>query len=119
MFGFQVSQPPEADKHLADKGTVSVGSLEFDVWHTPGHAPGHVCFVDTRNHKVFGGDLLFQGSVGRTDLPGCDPSLMGPSLTRLFTLEDATTVFAGHMEPTTIGVERATNPFLDVFGVQR
>ncbi len=119
MFGFRVTQPPEADKHLADKGTVTVGALEFKVWHTPGHAPGHVCFVDDRNHKVFGGDLLFKGSVGRTDLPGCDPSLMGSSLSKLFTLDDSTTVYAGHMEPTTIGAERRSNPFLDVFGVVR
>jgi glyoxylase-like metal-dependent hydrolase (beta-lactamase superfamily II) len=119
MYGFEVTQPPEADYHLANGGTVDVGSLRFSVWHTPGHAPGHVCFVSVENNVVFGGDLLFKGSVGRTDLPGCDPSKMGPSLSRLFTLADDTIVYAGHMEPTTIGYERVTNPFLDAFDVVR
>lgn len=119
MYGFQVAQPPEADHHLANGVPVSVGRITFDVWHTPGHAPGHVCFVSRDNYMVFGGDLLFRGSVGRTDLPGCDPSQMGPSLSKLFTLHDDTTVYAGHMEPTTIGAERVSNPFLDAFDVVR
>lgn len=119
MFGMNIPELPSIDIDIVDGETLHVGKLAFEAWHTPGHCPGHICFVDKANGVVFGGDLLFQGSVGRTDLPGAEPDKMGPSLSRLFTLDDDTNVFAGHMGPTTIGRERTTNPFLDHFGVQR
>ena len=78
--------------------------------HTPGHAPGHVVF--RRENVVFGGDLLFAGSIGRTDLPMCDADKIEESLARLCTLDDATVVLPGHGPRTTIGRERATNVFL-------
>jgi glyoxylase-like metal-dependent hydrolase (beta-lactamase superfamily II) len=119
MFGIAIDPLPPVDTWLDDGDTVTVGERRFEVLHTPGHCPGHVCYVDHDARVVIGGDLLFKGSVGRTDLPGSDPALMGPSLSRLFALEDDYRVFPGHMEPTTIGAERVTNPFLDYFGVKR
>jgi len=119
LFGFRITQPPQVDRSLADGEVVAVGQLRFEVWHTPGHCPGHVCFVERSHGVVFGGDLLFRGSVGRTDFPECEPHKMGPSLSRLMTLDDSFEVYAGHMEPTTIGHERRTNPFFDHFGVVR
>lgn len=88
------------------------GELRFNVLHTPGHAPGHVCFLESKRNILFAGDLLFQGSIGRTDLPFCDEEDMKKSLSRMLELDDETVVFPGHMSQTTIGSERATNPFL-------
>lgn len=119
MFGIEMPELPPVDHDIADGDVIAVGNLRFTAWHTPGHCPGHICFVDAANGVVFGGDLMFRSSVGRTDLPGAEPHKMGPSLSRLFTLADETHVFAGHMGPTTIGLERKTNPFLDHFGVTR
>ena len=78
--------------------------------HTPGHAPGHVVF--RHGDTMFGGDLLFAGSIGRTDLPLADPAQMEESLARICELDDATVVHPGHGPSTTIGRERATNGFL-------
>ena len=79
---------------------------------TPGHAPGHVCFYLAAHAALFGGDLIFQGSIGRTDFPGCDADDMRASLRRASELPPDTVVFPGHMGPTTIGAEVASNPFL-------
>jgi glyoxylase-like metal-dependent hydrolase (beta-lactamase superfamily II) len=87
-----------------------VGALEFDVWHVPGHAPGHVIFIG--NGAMLGGDLLFAGSIGRVDLPLSDPRAMQRSLDRLASLPDATVVYPGHGPATTLEEERRTNPFL-------
>ena len=95
---------------LTDGDVVEVGGLRFDVVHTPGHAPGHVIFH--HGESVFGGDLLFAGSIGRTDLPMSDPAAMEESLARICALGDATAVHPGHGPSTTVGVERATNAFL-------
>lgn len=119
MFGMRIPDLPPVDVDLVEGATYSVGEIAFTAWHTPGHCPGHVCFVSETHGVVFGGDLLFEGSVGRTDLPGAEPDKMGPSLSRLFTLGDETVVYPGHMRPTTIGAERRSNPFLDHFGVTR
>jgi glyoxylase-like metal-dependent hydrolase (beta-lactamase superfamily II) len=95
---------------LAEGDVLTVGSLSFDVLHVPGHAPGHVAFV-TDGHMV-GGDLLFAGSIGRTDLPLSDPDRMTESLERVARLPLETIVYPGHGPTTSIGRERATNPFL-------
>lgn len=110
MYGVAFEQPDQPDVLLTDGTVVQVGDLRFDVLHTPGHAPGHVIF----NHGdiVFGGDLLFAGSIGRTDLAFSDPAAMEDSLARLCTLGDATVVHPGHGPSTTVGMERATNAFL-------
>ena len=101
--------PPEHD--LTDGEKVRVGELDFSVRHAPGHSPGSVCFIG--HGLAIVGDVLFAGSVGRTDLPGGDHRTLVDSIARtLLTLPDATTVYPGHGRPTTVGAERATNPFL-------
>lgn len=113
MFGLPVDVLPTVDEALADGAVVEVGRLRFRVLHTPGHSPGHVGFYCESQAAFFGGDLLFQGSIGRVDLPGADPAEMRVSLARVIEeLEDATRVYPGHMAQTSIGQERRTNPFL-------
>jgi glyoxylase-like metal-dependent hydrolase (beta-lactamase superfamily II) len=109
-YGIPFEQPDAPDVELADGNAPTVGSLTFEVIHLPGHSPGHVAF--RRGDVVFGGDLLFAGSIGRTDLPLSDPAHMEESLARISELDDATSVHPGHGPSTTIGRERATNPFL-------
>jgi glyoxylase-like metal-dependent hydrolase (beta-lactamase superfamily II) len=113
MFGVAVEEPPKPDRELQDGQRIMLGGLVLDVLHTPGHAPGHVCFLEASHGAMIGGDLLFRGSIGRTDLPGADPAAMRRSLARVMTLDDSVRVFPGHMGDTTIGAERRTNPFLD------
>jgi hydroxyacylglutathione hydrolase len=109
-WGIVVENPPAATHDLAEGGTVTLGRFTFDVWHVPGHAPGHVAFVG--HGLCISGDVLFAGSIGRTDLPLCDPTAMQQSLERLATLDDTTRVLPGHGVMTTIGRERTSNPFL-------
>ena len=110
LYGLPFEQPADPDRALADGQVVTCGSLSFTVHHTPGHAPGHVVFVG--DEIVLGGDLLFAGSIGRTDLPYADGAAMRQSLERIMTLSDELIVLPGHGPATTIGDERATNPFL-------
>jgi len=110
MYQLPFDEPPLPDRSLAEGDTVRVGSLEFRVMHVPGHAPGHVAFVG--HGVVFGGDCLFAGSVGRTDLPLADPATFELSLERLAALPPETRVLPGHGPETTIARELATNPFL-------
>ena len=102
---------PTPEHELHDGATVRVGELAFTVRHAPGHSPGSVCFIG--NGLAIVGDVLFAGSVGSTDLPGGDHQTLIDSIARvLLPLPDATAVFPGHGRETTVGVERATNPFL-------
>ena len=111
LFGFDVEPAPPFDVELRHGQRLVLGSTELEVRHAPGHSPGHVCFVAPG--LVLGGDLLFQGSIGRTDLLGGDfPTLLASIREQLFTLPDDTVVYPGHGPVTTIGRERATNPFL-------
>lgn len=110
MYGLTIEQPPAPERELADGDVLTVGSLLFDVIHLPGHAPGHVAFV-TNGHMI-GGDVLFAGSIGRTDLPFSDPERMVESLERVASLPPGTIVYPGHGPHTSIGRERASNPFL-------
>ena len=115
MFGLEVEAPPEPNLTLRHGGTVSVGALELEVRHTPGHSPGGVCFVVTSNDGPLAvvGDVLFAGSIGRTDLMGGSfPVLEASIREQLYTLPDETRVICGHGPDTTIGRERATNPFV-------
>jgi glyoxylase-like metal-dependent hydrolase (beta-lactamase superfamily II) len=84
----------------------------LEVWHLPGHSPGHVAFLDREGGQVFSGDLLFRGGIGRYDLPGADPKALFASLRRLLTLPPETQVHPGHGPSTTLGLEAQTNPFL-------
>ena len=111
MFGIPFDVPPAPDRALAEGDTLRVGNLAFGVTHMPGHAPG---LVVIHGHGVaFVGDLLFAGSVGRVDLPLADPAAMERSLERVTELPDETVVYPGHGPETTIGAERAGNPFLN------
>ncbi|HEX6107123.1 MAG TPA: MBL fold metallo-hydrolase [Gemmatimonadales bacterium] len=109
--GLQADPPPPPDAELRPGTAVRVGAYEFEVRFTPGHSPGSVSFVG--HGMVFGGDVLFNGSIGRTDLPGGDfPTLMATIQTQFLSLPDSTVVHSGHGPDTTIGIERLTNPFL-------
>jgi hydroxyacylglutathione hydrolase len=110
VYGVAFEQPENPDVELSDGDVLHVGGLRFEVIHTPGHSPGHVVFRS--EDMVFGGDLLFAGSIGRTDFPLSDPRRMNASLARICELDDATIIHPGHGPSTTIGKERATNPFL-------
>jgi hydroxyacylglutathione hydrolase len=111
MYGIDFEQPDGPDAELADGQELSCGALRFQVMHVPGHAPGLVAFT---GHGIsFGGDLLFAGSIGRTDLPLGNPSDMNASLARYTgALADDVVVHPGHGPSTSIGVEKRTNPFL-------
>jgi glyoxylase-like metal-dependent hydrolase (beta-lactamase superfamily II) len=110
-FGLTVDPLPPPDRDLEAGQRLDVGGIEFTVRHTPGHSPGSVSFV--RQGTIFGGDVLFNGSIGRTDLPGGDAATLLKSIHRDFlSLPDSTVVRSGHGPETTIGVERLTNPFL-------
>lgn len=110
-LGVQAERPPVPDHEIARGDTMSVGGLRFEVRHVPGHSPGGVAFVG--HGMVFAGDALFAGSIGRTDLPGGDTATLLSSIrTQLMTLPDETIVYPGHGPDTTIGREKATNPFV-------
>jgi glyoxylase-like metal-dependent hydrolase (beta-lactamase superfamily II) len=109
-YGIRIEAPPAADRDLAEGDRVKVGSEELSVMHVPGHAPGHVAFYN--DSVVFGGDCLFAGSIGRTDLPFGDRDTLDASVARLIALGDELSVYPGHGPATTIGRERQTNPFV-------
>jgi glyoxylase-like metal-dependent hydrolase (beta-lactamase superfamily II) len=113
LGGMTFSEPDDV-KPLEDGEIVSLAGLDFTIGHTPGHTPGSVTFRsgDGDLDALFSGDLLFAGSIGRTDLPGGDHETILRSLARTLTLPDATVVLPGHGPTTTIGDERTTNPFL-------
>jgi hydroxyacylglutathione hydrolase len=109
--GMQLEPPPPPQFELEAGQTLQVGGLEFSVRFTPGHSPGSVSFLG--EGRIFGGDVLFNGSVGRTDLPGGDAvTLMASIQSEFLSLPDSTLVHSGHGPDTTVGVERLTNPFL-------
>lgn len=106
-------EPITADSHLHHGDTFELGSIRFAVIHTPGHTEGGICLYEADSGVLFVGDTLFSGSVGRTDLPGGDwPTLARSIHDRLLALPDDVRVFPGHGPPTTIGEERASNPFI-------
>ncbi len=112
-FGFRIRSVDRVDIELTHGQLIDVGTLQFETRHTPGHTLGHVVFVNAKEPAAFVGDVLFAGSVGRTDLPGGDfDALINSITTQLLTLPDETQVYSGHGPPTTIGVERQSNPFL-------
>ena len=112
-LGFEYEPPPEVGRHWEDGETYRVGRLEFRVLHCPGHTPGHVVLFEPNERKVFVGDCLFAGSIGRTDLPGGSTEQLLDSLRRkILPLGDDVVVYSGHGPETTIGRERLTNPFL-------
>lgn len=111
-LGLPPAEPVAADERFHDGQTVAVGSLSAQVLHVPGHSPGSVAFYFSETDVVISGDVLFRGSVGRTDLPGCDAAQLRNSLQRLAALSPKTLVLPGHNEFTTIANELDSNPFL-------
>jgi glyoxylase-like metal-dependent hydrolase (beta-lactamase superfamily II) len=103
----------EADETVAGGETLEFAGLQFEVMFTPGHSPGHVSYALPDDGALFSGDVLFQGSVGRVDLPGGDwPTLLASIESLVSAYPPETVVYPGHMGITTLGAERATNPFL-------
>ena len=112
-LGLDFEEPPAIDEYWQDGQTYGVGDLTFKVIHTPGHTPGHVVLFEPNERKVFVGDVLFAGSIGRTDLPGGSTEQLLDSITnKLLPLGDDVIVYSGHGPETTLGEERQTNPFL-------
>ena len=110
-WGFDIEQPPKPDRFIEDGDKIEVGNFSLEVLHTPGHSPGGVSYLHER--AVFAGDCLFQGSIGRTDFRmGSLEELAKSIRTRLYTLPDNTLVYTGHGPVTTIGDEKAHNPFV-------
>lgn len=113
MMGVRFGKVPKVDGFIEDEEILEVGSLRLRTVYTPGHAPGHLSFYEESERIVLSGDALFAGSVGRVDLPGGSMEVLMRSIEeRLMTLPDETLVYPGHGPATTIGDERATNPFL-------
>ena len=111
--GFGPFESYDAEHDLEGGEKLQLAGFDIDVLFTPGHSPGHVTFSIPDEGVVFSGDVLFQGSVGRVDLPGGDgPTLMRSIRSLVEALPEDTTVYPGHMGVTTLGAERATNPFL-------
>lgn len=111
-FGFEYEAAPPVDRYLEDEQRIQVGNLEVRVHHTPGHSPGSVS-LEVGDH-IFCGDLIFAGSVGRTDLPGGAPRLLLRMIReKILPLGEDKVLHPGHGPSTTIGRERLTNPFLN------
>lgn len=110
-LGLRLEPPPEPEHEWEEGEAARVGGHTLTVRHTPGHSPGSVSFIG--KGVVIGGDVLFNGSIGRTDLPGGDAGTLLNTIQSIFlALPDSTIVYSGHGPETTIGVERMTNPFL-------
>lgn len=112
-YGLAIDPGPEPTIDLFDGQTLTLGSNVITVRHTPGHTPGHVVFICAQQGLCFCGDLIFEGSVGRTDLPGGNHDVLLDSIDRaILTLPDETALLCGHGNPSTVGDERLNNPFL-------
>ena len=102
--------------YLKEGETINLGGDELKILFTPGHSPGSVCFYDEKDGFVIGGDVLFNGSIGRTDLPGADFNTLFNSIqTQLYTLPDETKVYSGHGPMTTVGFEKMNNPYVKLY----
>ncbi|MCG9759483.1 MULTISPECIES: MBL fold metallo-hydrolase [Pseudoalteromonas] len=113
MFGFPNHAAFLPSQWLKGGDNICLGNLELEVRHCPGHTPGHVVFYEPSSKQVLVGDVLFKGSVGRTDFPKGDATELKQSIEdKLFTLPDEVIVHSGHGENTSIGFEKATNPFM-------
>jgi len=112
-MGIFMDKSPEPTAFLEEGDVVKFGNTALDVLFTPGHSPGSICFYDKETQTVIAGDVLFQGSIGRTDLPGGNfDTLINSIRQKLFTLDDRVKVYPGHGPPTGIGFEKKHNPFL-------
>lgn len=115
IFGFEVEEPPGIDKYLAEGEKLQFGNSSLDILHVPGHSPGSIALYGRSDNFSFllAGDALFNGSIGRTDLPGGDyDTLINSIRNKLLVLPPETVVYCGHGPETTIGEENSNNPFL-------
>lgn len=113
MMGVKLTPPPPPDYFLDNDATIGFGNTELSILYTPGHSPASVSFYNATDGYVIAGDVLFQGSIGRTDLPGGSFDVLEDSIrTQLYTLPDSTIVYCGHGPQTTIGQEKRSNPFV-------
>lgn len=111
-LGLDITTPP-ADFWLKDEEYISIGPVYLKVFHTPGHSPGGLCFLDEKENLLFCGDTLFYGSIGRTDFPGCSHEQLINSIEKkLLPLPDSIQCIPGHGPATSIGAERVNNPYL-------
>lgn len=112
QWGLQYDNSPMPDVYLPDTGSVKFGQTELQLIFAPGHSPAHLCFYNKADGILIGGDVLFRGSIGRTDLPGGNhEQLLKNIREKIFTLPDACIVYPGHGPETTIGFEKTHNPF--------
>lgn len=113
-MGLKYEDPPAVTRNWQDGEIYELGSLRFSIRHCPGHTPGHVVLAEETEKKVFVGDCLFYGSIGRTDLPGGDHDQLLDSIDRnIMSLDEDTIIYSGHGPETTVGRERRQNPFLN------
>jgi glyoxylase-like metal-dependent hydrolase (beta-lactamase superfamily II) len=113
LFGFRIETGPKPTILLEKVNQLSVGQVEFEVRHAPGHTPGHVVFYSSLAGAAFCGDVIFAGAIGRTDLPGGNFYLLMQSIQQqIMSLPDETRLLSGHGPETTVGEERQSNPFL-------
>jgi hydroxyacylglutathione hydrolase len=113
LFGFKLEASPEPVNYLKDGDVVKFGNTAFNVLFVPGHSPGHIAFYNEAEKIIISGDVLFQGSVGRYDLPGASGKVLFETImTKMMTLPDDVKVYSGHGPETFIGIERRNNPFL-------
>ena len=114
MYGFEnYAKSPFPEHFLEENDIIKFGESNFKILFTPGHAPGHICLHNKKNNLLIGGDLIFKGSIGRTDLPGGNYEILIQSIkNKIFPLSNDTKIFCGHGPSTNIGHEKETNPFL-------
>jgi glyoxylase-like metal-dependent hydrolase (beta-lactamase superfamily II) len=113
IFGFKMKPVQAIDSFLEENEYIEFGNTKLKIIHVPGHAPGHVVFYNEDEKVLIAGDVLFYGSIGRTDLPGGDyNTLISNIKNKLFSLPDETVVYCGHGPETTLGFEKTSNPFL-------
>ena len=112
-FDINMKEVSPAEYYFSEGEKIKFGNTEMDIIHVPGHSPGHVVFYDAKNAVLIAGDVLFYGSIGRTDLPGGDyDTLISNIKNKLFQLPDDVKVYCGHGQETTLGFEKKSNPFL-------
>jgi hydroxyacylglutathione hydrolase len=117
MAGLRWNLPFENYKgpvqYIAPADTIKLGTDELSILFTPGHSPGHICFYNEQQHFLINGDVVFRGSIGRTDLPGGNHQLLLNSIANnILTLPNETIIYSGHGDATTVGHEKKTNPYL-------
>jgi glyoxylase-like metal-dependent hydrolase (beta-lactamase superfamily II) len=113
MYGAKIPEKQEPGYFISENETLVLHEVVFDILFTPGHSPGSICFLNAAEKYCIVGDVLFQGSIGRTDLPGGDYKTLIKSIqTQLLVLDDKVEIYNGHGNPTTVGAERKSNPFL-------